>query len=83
MWDIIGEDHKKYASKFIETLATHRKFEDMINIGAYKPGSSAKADYAVSMIDRLKGYLRQGIEEKRDFADTLQGLYMLFEEVKT
>jgi hypothetical protein len=31
------------------------------------------------MNDPLKTYLRQGMDEKRDFSDCLQGLYCLFD----
>ena len=80
MPDIVDSKHREYASKFIETLATYKKFEDMINLGAYKEGSNSRVDYAISMIDRLKGYLRQGMHERKDIGDSLQGLYFLFDE---
>ncbi|MCX8031690.1 MAG: flagellum-specific ATP synthase FliI, partial [Thermodesulfovibrionales bacterium] len=80
MPDIVDKKHKDYASRFIETFATYKKFEDMINLGAYKEGSNQKVDYAISMIEKLKAYIKQGIEEKRDFADSIQGLYLTFDQ---
>ncbi len=82
MPDITDKRHRDFAAKFIETLATYKKMEDMINLGAYKDGSNPKVDYALKMIDRLRGYLRQGINDRRDMGDSLQGLYMLFDEMK-
>ncbi|MEW6569722.1 MAG: FliI/YscN family ATPase [Nitrospirota bacterium] len=82
MPDIIDTFHLEYASKFIETLAIYKKFEDMINLGAYKEGTNTKVDYAISMIDRLKGYLRQGTSEKFDLSDSIQDLYLIFEKTK-
>jgi len=79
MPDIVETRHWEYASKFIETMATFRRFEDMINLGAYKAGSNQKVDYAVKMIERLRAYLRQDMRERRDFADSIQGLYFLFD----
>lgn len=79
MPDIIDSKHREYAAKFIETFALYRKFEDMINLGAYKEGSNSKVDYALSKIDQLKSYIKQGIEEKRDIADSIQGLYLSFD----
>lgn len=81
MPDITDKRHREFASRFIETLATYRKMEDMINLGAYKEGSNPKVDYALRMIDKLKGYLRQGMNDRRDMGDSMQGLYMLFEEL--
>jgi flagellum-specific ATP synthase len=80
MPDIVDQKHKEYASRFIEIFATYKKYEDMIIIGAYKSGTNPKVDFAIKMIDVLKSYLRQGIDEKRDFIDSLQGLYCLLED---
>lgn len=80
MPDIVEERHRELASRFIELMATYRRFEDMINLGAYKAGTNPKLDKAISVIDKLKSYLRQDMKVKRDFADSLQGLYLIFEE---
>ncbi len=80
MPDIVDPKHRELASKFVETLAAYKKVEDMINLGAYKAGTNPKVDYAITMIDRLRAYLKQGMADRRDFADSLQGLYFLFEE---
>ncbi len=80
MNDIADSRHREYAGKFIEVLATYKKLEDMINLGAYKPGSNPKVDYALKMIDKLRVYMRQGINDRRDFADSLQGLYFIFDQ---
>jgi flagellum-specific ATP synthase len=79
MPDIVDSRHKDYAGKFVETLARYKKLEDMINLGMYKEGSNPQVDYSIQMIEKLKSYLRQGMNEKRDFSDGLQGLYCLFD----
>jgi flagellum-specific ATP synthase len=79
MPDIVDPKQKEYAGKFVETLARYKKLEDMINLGMYKEGSNPQVDYAISMIEKLKAYQRQGMNEKRDFSDCLQGLYCLFD----
>lgn len=76
---VIEKRHRQYAARFIEALSTYRKFEDMINLGAYKQGSNFKVDYSIKLIDRLKGYLRQDMNELIDFADSMQGLYCIFD----
>jgi len=80
MPDIVDVRHQEYASKFIEILATYKKFEDLINLGAYKEGSNRKVDHALKMMDRLKKYLKQDLSERCDIADSLQDLYLIFEE---
>lgn len=80
MPDIVDQKHREYASKFVEMLATYKKFEDMINLGAYKHGTNPDLDLAISMIEKLRGYLRQDMHEIRDLGDSIQGLYFLFDE---
>jgi len=79
---IIDDRHRAYAGKFIEVFSTYRKFEDMINLGAYKHGSNFKVDYSIKFIDRLKSYLRQDMKTHIDFADSIQGLYFIFDETE-
>jgi flagellum-specific ATP synthase len=82
MPDIVDSKHREYASKFIELMANYKRLEDMINLGAYKEGTSPKVDYAIRMINKLKEYLRQETNERCDFADSLQRLYLIFDETK-
>jgi len=82
MLDIVDERHRELAMMFIENLSTYKKYEDLISIGAYKEGTNPKVDRAIKMIDRLRNYLRQGINDRRDMGDSLQGLYLLFEAEK-
>ncbi|MBF0457852.1 MAG: FliI/YscN family ATPase [Nitrospirae bacterium] len=82
MPDIIKKGHMDVAGRFIEVMSIYKRFEDMINLGAYKEGSNPKVDYAISMIDRLNAYLKQGMNEKRDFQSSLKGLEELFSKSK-
>ncbi len=82
MLDIVDEGHKDKAMKFIEVLSIYKKYEDMINIGAYKEGTNMDIDRAIAMIDRLRHYMRQDINDNRDMADSVQGLYMLFDDAR-
>jgi flagellum-specific ATP synthase len=77
---IIDKKQREYAGRFVEVLSTFKKFEDMINLGAYKSGSNFKVDYSIKMIERLKNYMRQGTDELIDMADSQQGLYFVFDE---
>ncbi len=79
---VIEEKHKKYAARFVEVLSTYRKFEDMINLGAYKSGSNPKVDFSIRIIDMLNSYLRQDTNEMIDYADALQSLFFIFDEAE-
>ncbi len=64
MSDVVPKDQVENAHSFLETMATYRQAEDLINIGAYVSGSNPKIDYAVKMIDRLNSYLQQPVAER-------------------
>jgi flagellum-specific ATP synthase len=82
MPQVIEPRHRTYAGKFLEALSTYKKFEDMINLGAYKPGSNFKVDYSLKLIEKMKAYLRQDMNEFIDFSDSLQALYCIFDEME-
>ncbi|MCE5262134.1 MAG: flagellar protein export ATPase FliI [Deltaproteobacteria bacterium] len=78
MLDVVDDEHRQMARKIVQILATHKKAEDLINIGAYVKGSNPEIDYAISMIDRVNGFLKQDIHEKIDFPQTIQQMRALF-----
>jgi len=78
MDDVVDPDQKQNAGRLKEALATYRKAEDLINIGAYVPGSSTRIDHAMKMIDRINAYLKQDIAERVSFADSGAQLKALF-----
>ena len=46
-------------------MATYRRAEDLINIGAYVAGSNPKIDYAITMIDTLRNRYSKYLEQCR------------------
>lgn len=79
MIDIVDEKHRQIAGKIVNILATYKKAEDLINIGAYVNGSNAEIDYAISVIDRVNQFLRQDIHEKVDFNQTKRQMQAMFD----
>ncbi len=73
-----NDEHKVVASKFIQTLALYKSSEDMIRIGAYVRGSHRETDFAIEMIDKLNGYLKQVVEERSTIEESRQALWSLF-----
>lgn len=78
MKDIIDKEHAVYAGKLLDVMATYSKYEDLINIGAYREGTNQEVDRAIAMIDRINAFLRQPIEEKADFKSSVEQLIELF-----
>lgn len=67
MIDIVREEHLKAADDVRSVLATYKDAKDLIDIGAYAKGSNPKIDYAISKIDAIVEYLKQGVPEQYTF----------------
>ena len=74
MPDVVDQNHYSASSAARDVLATYREAEDLINIGAYVPGSNPRVDLALSKIEALKHFLRQGIYETSSYEQTLSQL---------
>ena len=78
MGDISGPEHREAANRLRDVLATHRKAEDLINIGAYAAGSNPKIDHAIEMIEKINGYLKQEITEVEPLEVSIRNLCAMF-----
>ena len=78
MIDVVDKNHLDAASRLREALSIYKEASDLINIGAYVPGSNRKIDWARSIIDDINKFLRQGITEKADYPTTVSVLNKLF-----
>lgn len=80
MIDIVDKDQKNKANELLNIVATYKKAEDLINIGAYVQGSNPEIDYAIKMIDKVNAFLRQNIGEKIDFELAKNQLFELLNQ---
>jgi flagellum-specific ATP synthase len=78
MKDIAPKEQVGFASRIVEILSEYERAEDLINIGAYNPGSNKKIDYAISMMEKVKTFLTQGIDEKATLEETFDSMKILF-----
>ena len=74
MPDVVDENHYSAASAIRDVLATYRDAEDLINIGAYVQGSNPRVDLALSKIESIRHFLRQGIYETTGYEQAVQSL---------
>lgn len=77
MNNIVSEDHVKAAERLRELLSTYINSEDLINIGAYKKGSSAEIDEAILRYPQILNFLKQGTSEKVSIDESIQELLQL------
>lgn len=78
MSEITPEDHQRAAQNFKKLLATYNEAEDLVNIGAYKKGSSREIDLALRLKPHMDQFLRQGIYEPSQFEETQSFLIKQF-----
>ena len=78
MSNIASPEHKKNASLLRNVLAQYRDSEDLINIGAYAPGSSKEIDYAIEKIGMINNFLRQGVDDGNKLEVTIEKLKRTF-----
>ncbi len=75
---IVDKEHLQLIGKVREVLANYKKNELLIRIGEYKPGSDKAADFAIKYIDKVNRFLKQLVDEKSSFEETLAQLKALF-----
>lgn len=76
--NIIDKEHLQLISKVRMVLSKYKQIELLVRIGEYKPGSDKDADFAIKYIDKVNRFLKQEIDEKSSFEETLQQLRALF-----
>lgn len=77
MVDLTSPEHRQVASALREALSVYQEAEDLINIGAYVPGSNKMVDRARALIQPIREFLRQDAHEKAEYQETLTRLQRL------
>ncbi len=80
MSQIAERDHKNYAGRLKNVLATYNEAEDLINIGAYKSGSNPEIDYAIHKIQEVNQFLMQEVGDRFTFEESVALLKQIFAE---
>jgi len=77
---IIDSNHRNSASKLRDLLSTYLNSEDLINIGAYKRGSSREIDEAIKYYPKIISFLKQNVEDKVSIKQSIESLNLLIEK---
>ncbi len=77
MRGIVPAEQAAAADRVRAWLATYADAEDLITIGAYAAGSSAKIDEAIAKIEPVRAFLRQRLDERSALADSQAALAQL------
>ncbi|MBI2606802.1 MAG: FliI/YscN family ATPase [Deltaproteobacteria bacterium] len=71
---VIDERHRDVSGSLRELMAIHAANEDLISIGAYVKGSNPKLDQAIAVIERVRAFLRQDIDERSSYEESVARL---------
>lgn len=80
MVEVCTEEEIRLAGQLRELVSVYREAEDLINIGAYVKGSNPKIDRAISKIDEINTFFRQGIHELVDHGESFRQLQAIMED---
>ena len=78
MQSIVPKEHMLIAGKVRNVLANYEKNRLIIKIGEYKRGSDKEGDFAIDHIDKVNNFLKQEVEEKCSYEETMQLQRALF-----
>jgi len=76
---VVSNEHRVAAQKLREIYAIYADAEDLINIGAFSPGSNRRIDGAISLIDRINDFLVQPVRQRTPFREMVRSLTAITE----
>jgi flagellum-specific ATP synthase len=81
MPDIVPRQVLDLAADARDVIATYREAEDLITIGAYKPGMNPRVDRAVALYDDLIAFLKQKADQRVSLEDSWRALAQIMQKV--
>lgn len=74
MPSVVDDEHRERAMLIRRLLAAHARSEDLVRIGAYKPGTDAELDRAMRAMPVLQNFLQQQSKERTTMSQMSQRL---------
>ena len=74
---LVAEPHARAAGFVRACLAAWREGRDLVEIGAYKSGSNPRLDVALTRLEAIQAFLRQGVRETTPLSETLELLALI------
>ncbi len=82
MVDVVDDSHRDAAMTVRRVLAVWQDIEDLVNVGAYAPGSNPDFDVAVKMKPAIDEFLTQAIRERADMVTSRDAILSLADEIE-
>jgi len=80
--DLTTPERLKTVPAARHVLAIHRQYRELLDIGAYKPGTNPQLDRALEIHPKLMEFLRQPIAEKNPLTKTFETLHSILTQPK-
>jgi flagellum-specific ATP synthase len=74
---ITSAEQKADAAELRRMMAAYREVRELVEIGAYVPGTNPDADRATAVWPQITAFLRQGLDERVSAAQAWQALHQL------
>jgi flagellum-specific ATP synthase len=74
---ITTPEQRSDAAELRRMMAAHREVRELVEIGAYVPGTNPDADRATAIWPHISAFLRQGLDEKVSAAEAWHALRQL------
>jgi flagellum-specific ATP synthase len=73
-------EHREHAALLRRLMAVYARSEDLVRIGAYKPGSDLDLDRSLRAREAMRAFMTQDARERAGFADSVGRLAALAAE---
>jgi len=80
MTEVVPEEHQDMAREFRKINSRYQQNADLINVGAYQPGTNSLVDQAVDMHESMLEFLQQRITESVSFDESINGLQAVLKQ---
>ncbi len=74
MTDVVGKEHLALALRAKSYLASYQENLDLMQIGAYQPGSNPRLDEAIRLMPQLERFLCQAADDHSNLEQSLEAL---------
>ncbi len=72
-----SSEHQVAARRLRELLSAYQDGRDLVDVGAYQPGSNALLDTALERLPAIHAFLRQEVDDPTAFADAVEMLALV------
>jgi len=77
MPSVCSPEHIQKAEALRMLISAYNRAEDLIRIGAYQKGTDPVLDKAIAALPEINRFLKQGLDDRTSFPETLQQLFAL------